>query len=126
MFCEFLCKSWEAKVCVCKAYVGRRKDRNLYRNMNRPEVDSCLGQEDKCGTKLESATARIFETFGDNGRSFSMTSAEMEMTWNDSSDSFFISQLSCLQILLGKVGCPYCGLIGTCLISMIACRMNCP
>ena len=41
------------------------------------------------------------------------------MTLNDASDSFFIIQLSCLQMLFDKVGCPNCGLIGTLMFDVL-------
>ena len=40
------------------------------------------------------------------------------MTANDSDDSFFIIQRSCLQNLFEKLSCPYCGIVGTLMIAI--------
>ena len=108
------------KFRVCKPYVGRRKNINLCRRMKKSEDHHLLGQGDG-GTKLESATARKFQAFGVMEDLFSKTSEEMDMTANDSDDSFFVIQRSCLQKLFEKLSCPYCGIVGTLMIAILDC-----
>ena len=40
---------------------------------------------------------------------------------NDSNDSLFIIQHSCLQMLFEKLGCPYCGLVATLMVDILDC-----
>ena len=88
--------------------------------MKKSEYDRLLDYGDG-GTKLESATARKFQASGMTGDLFSNTSEEMEMTANDSDDSFSIIQRPCLQKLFEKLSCPCCGIVGTLMTAILDC-----
>ena len=98
------------KFCVSKPYVGRRKNKNLCRQIVRYEMElEVLGPRSE---KCMSSTAKKFQAFGITQEFLTGQSFSSDSFFQDSSDCFFIVQKSCLQNLVEKFCCPSCHAVG--------------
>ena len=105
------------KFRVSKPYIGRRKNKNLRRQIVRNEMDfEVLGPRSE---NCSSSSAKKFQAFGITQEFLSRQSFSTDSFPQDSSDCFFIVQKSCLQIIVEKFSCPSCRTVGYMKVDML-------
>ena len=98
------------KFRISKPYVGRRKNKNLRRKIER--VGTEFEGIGRTSENYLSSTAKKFQAFGITEESLSKQSRSTDDCLHDSSDCFFLVQKSCLQSLVEKFHCPNCQTVG--------------